>query len=155
MDPLISVGRVPNPENLNLEPILVEIVGYKHDQHTGVNEEVAATFPCKPIMPAGAVAAFVRNAGPNGELPFPTLLACLKRCLDPDAVDRFDEFIDSDEHSIEQQTLADVFNALVEHYTARPTTRPSTSSSGGPATKQMSRAAARSAASRSKTSRPS
>lgn len=145
---LEPIGRAENPEALNLEPIVAPIVAYTHD-----GKEHVEKFPFKPVMPAGAMAAMVRNVGPNGELPVNILLACLQRCLMPDAAERWETWIDSDELNIEHTTLAQLFDQLVRIYGDRPTRRRSGSASGGPPAKRTSRAAARSAASRSKTSR--
>lgn len=142
------IGQVENPEDLDLEPVVVPLAAYTLDR-----EEVIERFPFKPTMPAGALSAFIRNAGPNGELPINVTLACLERCLIADAVERWQTFLDRDDLVIETNTLGQVFNALVEHYGARPTRPRSGSPSTGSPAKRTSRAGARSATSRSKTSR--
>jgi hypothetical protein len=113
---LAPVGRAPDPADLDLEPVVVPVIAYKED-----HSEVVHEFPFRPVMPPGAMAAMVRNSGPNGELPANIVQAILDRCVDPDARDRWHEFLDSEELSIFQETLGDVLNALTEVYAKRPT----------------------------------
>lgn len=138
---LDPIGRAPDPDELDLDPIIVPLVAYREDK-----TEVVEEFPFRPVMPPGAQAALIRNAGPNGELPANIVQAVLDRCLDPDARERWHEFLDREDLIILQETLGDVLNALYEAYTRRPTRQRSGSGGAGPRAGQTSKARRRSAA---------
>jgi len=147
MDPIV-VGRVENPEQLDLQPLEIEVVGYTLER-----KEVAETFRFRPVPPTGAALAIVRQTMPNGNVPLGPVLDYLDKCLLEEDQQRFQDYLNRDDVMIEQAAVIDLYTALTEFYTARPTRPPSDSASTGSSAKRTSRAAARSAASPSKTSR--
>jgi hypothetical protein len=152
MDP-IKIGQL-SPEEVeqrDLNPVEVELYGYMLD----TREEVSETFRFRPTVPAGAALDIMRHTGINGEIPLAQAINYLDKCLLEADVEPFATFLNRPDLMIEGEVIVAVYRALTEHYTARPTPRPSGSRSSGSPAKRTSRAAARSAASRSKSSRSS
>lgn len=142
-EPLV-IGRVDNPEELDLEPLALTLVGYTLEA-----QEVAETFRFRPTIPTGAALNVIRHTGQDGNVPLGPVLDYVDKCLlEPDQ-EPFRAFLDRDDVMIQGNALVDLYRALVEFYSARPTQPPSASASTGSRAKRTSRAGARSAASRS------
>lgn len=139
MPELDVVGRVPNPEKLDTEPIILPVCGYTLD-----HEEVIERFPFRPIMPLGVAAALERLA--NEVLPVNTVLVCLRDCLVADAVERWEAFLDRDDLLVDAETITLGWKALLEAYGRRPTLLSSGSSRTGRRSGRTSKGAAASAA---------
>jgi hypothetical protein len=142
MPELPVIGQIKDPDELDLEPIIVPLAAYK--QEKGKTVEEIGRFPFKPMMPAGARALMESSLGQNGEIPYSTALVILNRCIVSDSVERWGEFLDRDDLSIEQDALGSVLSALYEVYSGRPTRRPSGSDGTGQRRARTSRAAPRS-----------
>ncbi|HWF25177.1 MAG TPA: hypothetical protein VG275_07010 [Solirubrobacteraceae bacterium] len=149
MEPIV-IGRVENPSEQDLTPQEITLVGYTLER-----EEVSETFRFRPVVPAGAQLEIIRHTDQAGNVALPPVIAFVEECLLEDELDAFRAFLHRPDVMIEQGTIIGLYRALTEYYAARPTRRPSASASTGQPAKRTSRAAARSAASRSKTSRSS
>jgi len=149
MDPIV-IGRVQNPEELDLEPLELTIVGYTLD-----HKEVAETFHFRPVMPAGAQLEIIRHTNEIGNVALPAVVKFVEECLVEGELEAFTAFLHRPDVMIVPGTIVDLYRALTEYYAARPTRLSSASASGGSAAKRTSRASARSAASRSKSNRSS
>lgn len=147
MDPII-IGRLENPEEQDLEPLAVTLVGY-----TLEHKEVAETFRFRPLIPAGAQLEIIRHTDTNGNVPLKQIVDFLEECVLPDDLDGFVAFLHRRDIEIEQGTVIALYRQLTEFYADRPTRRLSASASTGRPARRTSRAAARSAASRSKNNR--
>lgn len=123
---IAPIGRAPDAAQLDLEPIIVPIVAYKED-----GTEVVERFPFRAVMKPGAMSYMIRNSGPNGEMSTNAIQNLLLDTIDADAKDRWTAFLDSDEYFILQETLGEVWNALVEVYAKRPTRQRSGSAGTG------------------------
>lgn len=140
---LEPIGRIDDVDDLDLDPIVVPIVGYTMDR-----EEVIEKFKFKPMAPAGATLGILRSTQSNGTIPIGPVMLWLDKCLlDEAELERWTEHLNNDQVMIESTVLVDTYRALTEAYTARPTRPPSGSPSGGPRTRRTSPAARRSRAS--------
>jgi hypothetical protein len=148
-DPIV-IGRVTDPQDLDLEPLSITLCGY-----TLEHEEVSETFRFRPTVPTGAALEIIRHTGPDGNVPVGIVLDYVDKCLLEADQAPFRAFLDRDDVMIQGNALVDLYQSLLELYSARPTRRPSGSASTSPLAKRTSRAAARSAASKSKSSRSS
>lgn len=142
------VGKVEAPESRELDPLIVPVAAY-----TATGKEVIERFAFRPTIPLGAVMRAFEQIQPNGALGNGPILKFLQKCLLPDDRERFLEFLDRDDLEIEAQLIVDIYTAVMEFWAARPTLPRSASASGTPQQKRTSRAAARSKASTSKSSR--
>jgi hypothetical protein len=132
---LAVVGKVDDPDELDLDPVVVPVCAYKIE----TREEVIEKFPFRPVMPPGTVAYLERIGGQTAGVN--VAVAVLNDCVIADARERWDEFLGRDDLAIEATTLADLFKALVEHYGERPTKRSTGSSRTGTRSGRTSRAA--------------
>lgn len=145
------VGRVADTDVQEYEPIVVPVAARTLD---GV--EVIEEFAFRPVMPAGAMLRAFESIQPNGVLGNAPVMKFLQKALMPDDREPFMEFMDRDDLMIEAQLIVDVYTAVTEVWSGRPTRPSSASASGGSQTKRTSRAGQRSrASSASKTSRSS
>jgi hypothetical protein len=144
---LEPIGRVENPDDLDFEPIVIPVVGY-----TRKGKEVLHKAQFRSVAPAGQTVAVLRNMAPSGGVPAAQMMTFLDACVLAEDREAWNAFLDNSEVEIEQSTLVRVYAALMETYAARPTMPPGDSSGTGKTTKQTSRAASRSRASRSRKS---
>ncbi len=145
---LDPVGRVENPAELDLEPIVIPVVGYTRE-----GKEVVEKAQFRPVAPAGQTVAVLRVMSPSGGVPVGQMMGFLDACVLEDSRESWKTFLDRPDVEIEQSTLVRVYGALMEAYAARPTMPPASSAGGGERTKQTSQGASRAKASRSKKSR--
>jgi hypothetical protein len=129
------VGRVPNPEQIETDPIILPVCAYTIDR-----EEVIERFPFRPMLPLGVAALLERLGG--SEVAVNTVIVLLHDCLMADAVERWERFLDRDDLLIDAATLAEGWKALLECYAARPTLLPSGSSRTGKRSGRTSKVAA-------------
>jgi hypothetical protein len=134
---LEPIGRVENPQDLDFEPLVVPIVGY--DRHT--KEEQVCDVQCRPVAPTGAAVDVMRVVGPNGETPIGPVMAYLDSCILPESKEDYETFIHDPELVIEQKTLINMYIALTEFYSERPTPPRSVSHNGRTTTPMTSAAA--------------
>jgi len=139
MPELAIVGRVENPETIEVDPIILPVCAYTLDR-----EEVIERFPFRPIMPLGVAALMERVAGQH--IAVNTVLACLHDCLVADAVERWEAFLGRDDLLIDAETISKGWASLLEAYGRRPTLRSPKSSRTGRRSGRTSKAAAASAA---------
>ena len=144
---LEPIGRVEDPESLDLDPIIIPIVGYTIDK-----EEVIQPIRFRPVQPTGAGLAVLRQTLPNGNVPIAPVMKFLDECILSDDKELWEKFLNDETVFIEQDTLVEVYKAITAVYAARPTMRRSGSVGGRPSSTPTSRAAARSRASTSKRS---
>lgn len=147
MTKLPAVGRVEDPQELDLDPIEIPVVGY-----TLRREEAEETFSFRPVQPAGATIDILLSLTESGSVPVPKIMGFLQECLVTSDRDRWNDFLNDPDIMVEQSTLAQLYQALMEVYANRPTLRSSASGGGGRPVKRTSTAAraARASASRRK-----
>ena len=145
---LDPIGRLADPNEIDLEPITVPIIGYTLDR-----EEVETLIDFVPSVPLSAALALNRQTRPNGNVLHPAIIEWLDACVSAESHDRWLEMLGSKDIMIETETLVEVYRQLAERYAARPTLRFSDSDGGPSSTNRTSQAAARSRASRSRKSR--
>ena|SRR6202035_2212663 len=133
------IGQVEKPEELDLEPIVVPLAGYKVVKGKVVEE--IERFPFKPMMPSGARALMDRSLGAGGEIGYSVVVILLDRCLIEDAKERWAAFLDREDLNVEQGALGQVMTALYEVYSGRPTRRRSASDGTGPRRARTSKGA--------------
>jgi hypothetical protein len=121
---LEPVGRVDNPDALDMSPIVVPIVGYTLDK-----QEVTQRVRFVPVQPAGPGLDVITATG-NEDASVVAILRYLEACVLPDDREVWVEFLHRPDVMVEQVTLVKVFQALTEVYAGRPTI-PSADSSGG------------------------
>lgn len=137
MPELSVVGRVSDPDALDLEPVVVPVCAYK--QGKDGPEEVVERFPFRPAMPPGVVALLERLGGQT--IGVNQALIVLNSLVVDDASERWTEFLENPELSIDAEVLAELTKTLVEHYGGRPTRRSSGSSRTGGRSGRTSKAA--------------
>ncbi len=138
---LDPIGRVEKPDEMDLDPIVIPVVGYTLDR-----EEVVEEIRFRPMQPAGAAFDLLANANADGEVPIRAIMRFLEKCVMPDDAQKFRDHLDRDDLVFDHGVMMQIHVALNEVYAARPTTLRSASSGGGQPTKRTSRAAARSQA---------
>lgn len=149
MPELPAVGRVENPDELDLDPIVVPVVGYTLDR-----QEVVEKFTFRPTMPAGEWFDIVNDADNLGVITDHKLARYLLAALvDDKERERWSTFLHRNDIIFPVSRLGDLYSTLTEYYAARPTMRPAASRGTRPTTRRTSGAARRSPASRSNTSR--
>jgi hypothetical protein len=134
---LKPVGKVANPAELDLAPVVVPIVG-----HNAKGEEVTTKIRFQRRIPAGVVLDML-EAGTDPDEVFASgaeAVKFLNQAVFGDDEQKWHDLIHSKTVFIEYATIGELFKALMEQvYTSRPTKRPSNSSSGGPRTRTTSR----------------
>ena len=149
MDPIV-VGEVENPQDIDLEPIPIEVVGYTREGHKRVGE----VFNFRASLPFANTLALIDQVEQGTGRMAGNTIKWLKNCLvSAEEGERFWAYLLRDDLEIAQQTLESTYEALAEVYAARPTLPSAVSSNGGRPTKQTSPAASRARASKSKRSR--
>lgn len=154
MPTLDPIGRVEHPEELDLDPLVVPIVGYTRDK-----QEIVEEFRFRSVQPTGAALNILRQSrlDADGDLvtPMPQLMAFLDSCVLPEDRETWQGWLDktNNEIYVEQDTLMAVYRALSEFYSARPTMRRSSSDGGPSSISPTSMAASREKASTSRRSR--
>jgi hypothetical protein len=147
VDPIV-IGRIADPAQLDLDPLELVLVGYTLER-----EEVSQPLRFRPVIPAGAQLEVIRHTLPNGNVPAPQVIAFVEECVLAEDLDAFREFLHRPDVMIASETVIELYRTLTEFYAARPTRQRSASASGGQRARRTSRAAARSAASASKSAR--
>jgi hypothetical protein len=143
---LDAIGRVDKPEEIDVEPITIPVIGY-----TRAHKEVCEEFNFRPTRPWGNLFAMFEADDERGFAG--GTVRWLHNCLLDDAErERWKTFLLRDDVEIEQATIEGVFSSLSETYSARPILPRSASTGGGAQTKRTSQAASRSRASASKNS---
>lgn len=122
----LSFGRAPAPQDLNLDPIEVELVGYDVDRN-----EVSRTFRFRPMRPLWRSLEIARVTSVDGEVPTSEAIKFLDACVLGDDQESWREFLDDPDVFIDHEAIVDLMKGIVEVYNNRPTERPS-GSSGGP-----------------------
>lgn len=145
---LQPVGRVENPQELDLDPIVVPVVGYDQDHKEHVEE-----FKFRPIQPTGASIEVLRQQDEQGNVPVKTVLLFLDKCLMPEEKERWDSFLDDPHVFVAQDTIVALYEVIMQVYSDRPTVRQSASPSGAANSRRTSGGAARGKASAGKRSR--
>lgn len=146
---LEPVGRVENPQELDLDPIIVPIVGY-----TLQREEVIERFSFRPVIPWEQFLDLADAQMTGGGVQAGVLRRFLQDCLLAEDRDRWHEFTRRDDVIVDPSTWAAAYQALMEVYEARPTMPRSASTGGGGKTKRTSRAASQGRARASRASLP-
>lgn len=133
---LETVGRVANPEALDLEPIVVPVAAYTAD-----HREVVQEFSFRAMPPAGPQLDVLRMMDAQGEVPAGAVVRFLDACLLPEDAARWKKYLDDPALYIQQSALVELYRALMELYSARPT-MPQPSSQPGPGSTQPTSPAA-------------
>lgn len=145
---LQPIGRVEDPQTLDLEPIVVPVVGYDKDHAEHIEE-----FRFRPIQPTGASLKVLREQDEQGNVPVKTVLTFLDKCLMAEDHDRWEAFLDDPHVFVGQDTIVALYEAVMQVYAERPTVRQSASRSGAAISKRTSGGAARGRPSTGKGSR--
>ena len=147
---LDPIGVVEHPEQIDLEPITIPVVGYRIKDRKPVEEE----FNFHASRPWGVVLALFESETEKefAERTIGWLSYCM---LSYEERVRWKAFLLREDIAIAQSTVEEVYKALAETYAGRPTLPLSDSSGGGKRTKQTSRAGSRARASVSNGSDPS
>lgn len=140
------IGRVEDPQNADIEPIIIPICGLSNQTRDNVCEE----FKFRPTLPWGNTFALIEQAESGETIMAANTVKWLRNCLvGKDEQERFRQFLLRDDVEIEQATIEAVYKALADAYSGRPTL-PRTSSTGtGGGTEQTSGADSRPEASTS------
>jgi hypothetical protein len=141
MPRLEPIGRVADPDDLDLEPVEIELIGYTSDK-----EEVSYLCQFRPVQPTGAAVELMRQINPDGDVPVSVVLAYLDAAVLDGTQEEWSEFINRPDIFIEQTALLSLYETIIEFYAARPTRQRSGSHNGRVTTAKTSRAAARSKA---------
>jgi hypothetical protein len=146
---LDAIGRVENPQDVDLDPITIPVCGLDMQR-----ENVCEEFNFRPTLPWGNTFALIESIEGGERNLAGNTVKWLRNCLvDDEERQRWQGFLERDDVMIEQATIESVYEALAETYAARPTLPPSGSTGTGGSTKRTSQAASRSQASKSKRSR--
>lgn len=148
---LDPVGEVENPQDLDLGPIEVPIVGYKPGPKGNVRVETIIRFkkkvPFKFFQEAIENGIDLAALKPNDQLQYLTV------SVEEEDKAKFLELIFGDEVFVDRSTLREVFKKVDEaRVSPRPTKQPSDSSTSIKPTKRTTGRAANSTDSRSKRS---
>jgi hypothetical protein len=147
---LQPIGRVENPDELDLDPIEVPIVAYANDR-----SEVITEIRFRAVQPMGASLDVLRETRGDGNVPLSEAIKFLDDCILLEDRKKWEALIHDPELTIEQTTYSVLYRELCSVYAARPTQRLSGSHSGQRKPKQTSRDAARKRASGTSTHSPS
>lgn len=145
MTKLDVVGRIDNIASLDMEPVILPMIGYTLDDQSEVIEE----FKFRAWVPTAAEFAVVAAMGARGAVPFQLIKDWLVAAVMPDELERWEAFINRSDLIIKKDAIIDAWRALDAYYTARPTVPSSGSSAGQSPVSKTSRGAARVRASRS------
>lgn len=132
-----AVGRVENPETLDLEDAIMPIVGYTTD-HT----EVIVKIHFRAIAPLGVALAMLRAVDANGNISAPSMLDYLDGCVAPASREEWEAMLNGTEVYFVTETLSAAYTALGEYYADRPSPQRPGSRSGGAKTRPTTRGAA-------------
>jgi hypothetical protein len=147
---LEPIGRVDNPDDIDLNSITVPIVGYKKGPKGNV--EVITKIRFKRFIPYGFYKEIVERGGDLGALTGQEQLDYLLSTVEDDDKDKFTEIVFGNSLYIERSTVREVFKRVDEARAGRPT-KPSTGSSpSGRPTKVTSKRVSKSTASPKKRS---
>lgn len=150
---LQPVGRiVANPDDLDLGPIEVPIIGYKKTSKGNVEVETVIKFKRK--VPYGFFKDAVENNVDLSALTPTDQLQYLTISVEDEDKEKFMELIFGDELYVERATIREVFRVVDEARAARPTKQPSVSLPSTRGVKKTTGRAAPSKASSSKKSQP-
>jgi hypothetical protein len=134
---LEAIGRVEHPEELELEPITIPIVGYTREK-----EEVIQPVNFRPVQPTGAALDVLRMTNVKGDVPVAPVMRFLDECVVEEDRKSWDDFLNDPTVYIEQDTLIQLYRVLTEVYSSRPTAQRSVSHNGRVTSRTTSRAAA-------------
>lgn len=134
MPELAAIGRF---EDVETEPVTIPIVGYLEDK-----TEVVTKIRFRASAPIGYALEMIKATGPTGKISNAAAIEYIDRCVYPDDRDEWDSLLKSDSIYLDQRTIAQVYEALGEFYTNRPTPQRSASPRGQSDSEQTSRAAA-------------
>ncbi len=141
MPRLEPVGRVTDPTALNLEPVVVPVVGYTADR-----QEVVTEIEFRPMATLGSDLEMAMLLTGTDELTAKAAIEYLESCMTDRGREQWEAIKRSETVFVERETMGEVFRAIVQVYAARPTVK----RSGSPRTGQPTRtpqAASRSRAS--------
>ena len=145
---LEPVGRVDNPETLDKEPIVIPVIGY-----TATLAEVETEISFVGDQPAGASLDIIRAVDADGNVNARVCLLFVDNCVHPDSRKAWEDLLHRPDVKVSQETLIDLYIALGEAYSSRPSVQRSGSRAGRGSTKPTSRVVASAQKSASKTSR--
>lgn len=141
------IGRVENPDELDLDPIVVPIVGYAMKDR----KEVLTKIKFRPVLPLGSALDVIRQTQTNGNVPGPAIMEYLDSCITDEDTEKWRELLGRRDIAIQMSTLIDVYRQLTEFYSgARPTQASSGSAGGRSQTGTTSKGGAGGKASKSK-----
>lgn len=136
-EPLVF-GRVTDPDEINLDPIVVKIIG-----HTIAHEEVEETIRFRPMPPTWAAMEMARNVDAEGRPSEKHAGEFLDAAVLAEDRERWIAFLSRDDVMIQGGTVPAIYMAVVEEWGKRPTMSPPGSSGGPKPRSRTSRGAAR------------
>ncbi len=145
MPRLEPVGRVSDPAVLDLEPIIIPVVGYTADKI-----EVTTEIEFRPMATLGRDLEMALMLNGTDEITAQAAIEYLESCMTPRGRERWEEIKNSDTVYVQRETMGAVFRAVVEVYAGRPSTR----RSGLPRTGPRPRTSQAASRSRTSASRP-
>jgi hypothetical protein len=145
-----AIGRVEKPEELDLEPVTIPIVGYKADVK---RTEVTTEIKFHPLAPLGVALAMLRSVDDKGNIATPAVLDYLDGCVLPESREAWERMLNAEDCYVTSETWSAVYSALGEHYANRPSLQRPGSRSGASKTRPTTRGAASSRGSGARTSR--
>lgn len=141
------VGRVENPDDLDLDPIVVPIAGYTIKD----KKEVVTKIKFRPVLPLSSALDVIRQTQSNGNVPGPAIMEYLDSCITDEDAEKWAELLARRDLAIQMDTLIEVYRQLTEFYSGeRPTPASSDSPGGRSQTGTTSKAGAAAKASKSK-----
>lgn len=132
---LEPVGRVSDLAKLDLEPIIVPVVGYTEDK-----EEVITDIAFRPRAPLGRDLEMAMLLNGTDEVTARQAIGYLEECMTDEGREAWENLKESKTVFVERAAMGEVFRAVVAVYAKRPTTkRPGSRRTGQPS--QTSQAA--------------
>lgn len=131
-----TFGVVPNPEDLDTEPLVIEFVGYRREQDeqgkvTHVPE--SESFKFRPVFPLQQLLDMTMSVDAEGKPKTSAVLRYLEGCVMPEDREKWRTFHGRGDLFFGDESFAELYTWLWEKYTARPTLRPSGSAVGSSA----------------------
>lgn len=137
MPELKPIGRLSNLDDLDTEPLTVPIIGYTEDK-----QEVETKIRFVGTLPAGASLDMIRATDANGRISNAAALDYVDNCVHAEDKEAWDELLHGTAVIVRITTVLEVYQALAEFYTKRPTKRRPASVTGRPSTGATTRVAA-------------
>ncbi len=145
---MLPVGRLYDLSVLDVEAIEIPIVAYNHKK-----EESETLIRFVGEQPAGAALDIVRAVDEDGNINGRACLMFVDNCVHTNSRGEWERLLHDDDVRVRNETIVELYVALAEAYTKRPTSPRSGSRAGRGSTKKTSPAGASGRVSTDKPSR--